>query len=128
MNFERTLSIKADLIGEIAQDVRNTAFVVLQGVTLKTPKDTGIATSSWLLGISNAPTERPLTSVGKDQSNSEAQAKGLVIIGQYPNNSLPDLWIVNNQPYIGRLNDGYSEQTPAKFVEASISEAVNRTF
>jgi hypothetical protein len=128
MNYERTLSIKADMIGEISQDVRKTAFVVLQGVTLKTPKDTGLATSSWLLGISNAPTDRPLTSVGKDQSNSEAQAKGLVIIGQYPNSALPDLWIVNNQPYIGRLNDGYSEQTPAKFVEASISEAVNRTF
>ena len=128
MNYERTLSIKADMIGEISQDVRKTAFVVLQGVTLKTPKDTGLATSSWLLGISNAPTERPLTSVGKDQSNSEAQSKGLVIIGQYPNNALPDLWIVNNQPYIGRLNNGYSEQTPAKFVEASISEAVNRTF
>lgn len=128
MNFERTLSIKSDLIGEIAQDVRKTAFVVLQGVTLKTPKDTGLATSSWLLGISNAPTEQPLTSVSADQSAGAAQAKGLVIIGQYPNNALPDLWIVNNQPYIGRLNDGYSEQTPAKFVEASISEAVNRKF
>lgn len=128
MNFERTLSIKSDLIGEIAQDVRKTAFVVLQGVTLKTPKDTGLATSSWLLGISNAPTEQPITSVGAAQSASEAQAKGLVIIGRYPNGALPDLWIVNNQPYIGRLNDGYSLQAPAKFVEASISEAVNRTF
>ena len=128
MNYERTLSIKADMIGEISQDVRKTAFVVLQGVTLKTPKDTGLATSSWLLGISNAPTEQPLTSVPAAQSAGESQGKGLRIIAQYPNNALPDLWIVNNQPYIGRLNDGSSLQAPAKFVEQSISEAVNRTF
>lgn len=134
MNFERTLSIKSDLIGEIAQDVRKTAFVVLQGVTLKTPKDKGEATSNWILGIGSPSAERrkPYVEGSKGstaaQNITAAQQAGLAVIAQYPNNSLPDLWIVNNTPQIVPLNDGSSLQTPAKFVEQSISEAVNRTF
>ena len=130
MRYERTLSIKSDLTGEVSQEVRKTMFFVLQGVTLKTPKDTGLATSSWILGIAAAPTEQPssLTAPGAAQSAGIAQAVGLRVMAQYPKNHLPDLWLVNNQPYIGRLNDGYSLQAPAKFVEQSISEAVNRKF
>ena len=119
------LSIKDELMADISQEVRKVGFKVLQGVALKTPKDTGLATSGWLVGIQNAPSDTPTAAPGASASAGLAQSAGLSVIGQYPKQALPDLWIVNNLPYIGRLNDGYSLQAPAKFVEQSIAEAVS---
>lgn len=119
------LSIKDELTASLADEVRKVGFKVLQGVTLKTPKDTGLATSGWLVGIQNAPSDTPTAAPGASASAGLAQSAGLSVIGQYPKQELPDLWIVNNLPYIGRLNDGYSLQAPAKFVEQSIAEAVS---
>lgn len=36
------------------------------------------------------------------------------------------VWLVNNLPYIGRLNDGHSTQAPAGFIEAGIQAAISR--
>lgn len=125
MSFAKSLSVEAELTELLSTEVRQVGFRVLQGVTLKTPKDTGLATSAWLVGIQNAPTDAPTVGPGKDASAGIAQQAGLSVIGAYPKNQLPDLWIVNNLPYIGKLNDGSSAQAPAKFVEQSIAEAVS---
>lgn len=125
MSFAKSLSVMDELTELTSQEVRKVGFRVLQGVTLKTPKDTGLATSAWLVGINSAPNDAPTVGPGKENSAAQAQQAGLSIIGAYPKNALPDLWIVNNLPYIGRLNDGYSAQAPAKFVEQSIAEAVS---
>lgn len=119
------LSIRDELTADISREVRKVGFKVLQGVTLKTPKDTGLATSAWLVGVRNAPTAEPTVAPGASASAGQAQQAGLSVIGTYPQNNLPDLWIVNNLPYIGKLNDGSSLQAPAKFVEQSIAEAVS---
>lgn len=126
MRFKQSLSVFNDLTAEISEDVRKVGFKVLQGVTLKTPKDKGLATSSWLVGIQSPPTEQPTVSpTDAAGSTSYALNAGGQIIAVYPKNQLPDLWIVNNLPYIGKLNDGSSLQAPAKFVEQSIAEAVS---
>lgn len=132
MSFAKSLSVEAELTELLSAEVRKIGFRVLQGVTLKTPKDTGLATSAWLVGIQNAPSDAPIQpydsgSKGSTaaQNISAAQQAGLSVIGAYPKNQLPDLWIVNNLPYIGKLNDGSSAQAPAKFVEQSIAEAVS---
>ena len=125
MSFAKSLSVLDELTELTSQEMRKVGFKVLQGVTLKTPKDTGLATSAWLVGIQSAPADAPTVGPGKDVAAGIAQQAGLSVIGAYPKNALPDLWIVNNLPYIGRLNDGYSLQAPAKFVEQSIAEAVS---
>lgn len=125
MSYAKSLSVLDELTELTSQEVRSVGFRVLQGVTLKTPKDTGLATSAWLVGIQSAPSGAPTVGPGKETAAAQAQQAGLSIIGAYPKNALPDLWIVNNLPYIGRLNDGYSAQAPAKFVEQSIAEAVS---
>ena len=122
MRFEQSLSVLDDLTAEISEEVRTVGFKVLQGVTLKTPKDTGLATSAWLVGIQNPPIGQPSDAPGAAASAGLAQQAGLSVIGQYPKQNLPNLWIVNNLPYIGRLNDGSSLQAPAKFVEQTIAE------
>lgn len=119
------LSVSAELTASIADEVRKIGFKVLQGVTLKTPKDTGLATSGWLVGIQSPPNDTPEQAPGASASAGLAQSAGLTVIGRYPKQRLPDLWIVNNLPYIGKLNDGSSLQAPAKFVEQSIAEATS---
>lgn len=126
MSFAKSLSIADELTAEISQEVRKTGFLVLQGVTLKTPKDTGLATSSWLVGVNNAPLDAPtLSPVDAGSSNAYAINNGQQVIATYPQDKLPALWIVNNLPYIGRLNDGSSLQAPAKFVEQTIAEVTS---
>lgn len=126
MSFSKSLSVLDELTELTSQEVRKVGFKVLQGVTLKTPKDTGLATSSWLVGIQSAPRDAPTTSPADAASSTlYAVNAGLSVIGVYPKNQLPDLWIVNNLPYIGRLNDGSSLQAPAKFVEQTIAEVVS---
>ncbi|MDP5205444.1 hypothetical protein ORI99_00065 [Alishewanella sp. SMS9] len=126
MSYAKSLSVLDELTELTSEEVRTVGFKVLQGVTLKTPKDTGLATSAWLVGIKSAPTDAPTVGPGKDVSAGIAQQTGLSVIGAYPKNALPDLWIVNNLPYIGELNNGTSQQAPGgKFVEQSIAEAVS---
>lgn len=126
MSFKQSLSVLDELTELTSQEVRKVGFKVLQGVTLKTPKDTGLATSAWLVGIQSAPKDEPTVSPTNAQaSTGYAVSAGLSVINAYPKNQLPDLWIANNLPYIGKLNDGSSLQAPAKFVEQSIAEAVS---
>ena len=71
-----------------SQEVRKVGFKVLQGVTLKTPKDTRLATSAWLVGIQSAPADSPTVGPGKDVAAGIAQQAGLSVIGAYPKNAL----------------------------------------
>ena len=132
MSFAKSLSVLDELTELTSEEVRTVGFKVLQGVTLKTPKDTGQATSGWLMGIGSAPTAAPAAAYvpGKkgstaDQNIAAAQQAGLSVIGAYPKNALPDLWVANNLPHIVPLNQGSSLQTGAFFVEQSIAEAVS---
>ena len=121
MSFSRSLSIKSELTSEISQEVRKLGIRIDQGVVLGTPVDTGRARGNWLVGIGTAPAG---TSESLDKGGSATIQAAITTIGSYPVNALPDLWIVNNLPYIGRLNDGWSEQAPAKFVDAAIDRAL----
>lgn len=121
MTFERTLSIKSELTADISQEIRKLGIIIDQGVVIGTPVDTGVARANWLAGVGSAPTG---TSTDLDKAGGQTIQRNNGTIATYPANGLPDLWIVNNLPYIGRLNDGYSEQAPAKFVEIAIDRAL----
>ena len=114
------LSIASDLTEFVSQEIRKLGIIIDQGVVLGTPVDTGAARGGWLVGINNAPAGDGIN----DQAGFAAIQSGVSVIGTYPTTNLPDLWIVNNLPYIGRLNDGYSLQAPSKYVEAVIEQAV----
>jgi hypothetical protein len=121
MSFSRSLSIKSELTEDISREVRKLGIRIDQGVVLGTPVDTGRARANWLVGIGTAPAG---TTENLDQGGNASIQAAVSVIGNYPADKLPDLWIVNNLPYIGRLNDGSSEQAPAKFVEAAIDRAL----
>ena len=118
-----SLSIYADLEEDVNKLARATAFNLLTGIVKKTPVDTGRARGNWQLNINN-----PISSISDEKSQSGAAAinKGAAVIGKAKDIEFPVFWLTNNLPYIGRLNNGYSQQAPAKFVETEIKRVVNK--
>lgn len=79
----------------------------------------GRARANWLPSLETPSTEvveEPDPS-GAGPINKMAQVTAAYKLGQ-------KIWIVNSLPYIQRLNEGHSTQSPAGFVEAGIQVGV----
>ena len=100
--------------------MKNTALVVDQAVVLATPVDTGRARSNWITEL-NQPTSEIVPA--SDRSGQGAISQGAAVIAQARQGNT--IHITNNLPYISRLNNGYSAQAPASFVEQAIQIGVN---
>jgi hypothetical protein len=121
MSFANDLSIDDELTAEINKEARIVALKALRNVVLATPVDTGRARGNWRVGVNFDPTgeiER------KSRKGSIAIKVGQSEIAGAKDKGLVDIVIANNLSYIERLNDGWSEQAPAKFVEKAIRRAV----
>jgi len=112
--------------------MRKLALVVDQTVVVATPVDTGRARSNWRVSV-NAPLRDTTnayvlgekgSTTGQNTGAAIAQAKEAV---SRVDSSRDVIYISNNLPYIGRLNDGYSAQAPAGYVESAIGAATNVT-
>lgn len=79
----------------------------------------GHARRNWQVGQAVAPSDER---AGEDSGGFLTIAQGKAEIGRY--RRLVRLWVVNNAPYIGRLNDGHSTQAPVGFVERALARAV----
>ena len=103
---------------------RETANVIAGTVVTSTPADVGTAKSNWQAGVNNRPTGTiPAYSPGSKGSSAGINERAAIdrartIIASYkPGNTVH---LTNNLPYIGLLNDGYSAQAPAGFVERAL--------
>lgn len=83
-----------------------------------TPVDTGWARSNWLVNI-GAP--HPGV-IGSREAVSPHPSPITKMLGYRL--GFGRVFISNNVPYIGRLNDGYSQQAPAGFVQRAIEKAI----
>lgn len=88
-----------------------------------TPVDTSQALSNWqvTLGVASAHRIPPIIP-GKHGSTYELSADQAIEFAiAVAKTAKPgqSVWISNKLPYIRRLNDGYSSQAPAGFVEAA---------
>lgn len=92
-----------------------TSLEVLRQVSQLTPVDSGRARSNWFMGVNAA--ERKITEDTKGANVAEAAQVKLTIKGA------DTVFVSNNLPYIERLNDGYSKQAPANFVESAAQVA-----
>ncbi len=86
-----------------------------------TPVDTGHARANWVPSIG-----APFRSEVSGTSSAEHDTGVAQVLG-YKLASGQMLYVSNNVPYIRRLNDGWSQQAPALFVEACIDRAIART-
>lgn len=94
-----------------------------------TPIDFGWASANWFINV-GAPTTG---NGGQLDANSPAsvgaregqQASSVArFVSSYDYTSGQSVHIGNNVPYINRLNNGWSDQAPAGFVDDAVQEAV----
>lgn len=96
-----------------------------------TPRDTGWARSNWIpsIGVSS---ERQGNLIDPDAGAvaeaRRASEQGQALIATTYTLNKGKVFVTNNVPYIGRLNDGHSQQAPAGFVQAAIARAVRGAF
>lgn len=95
---------------------RRCALAVDAAVVLATPVDTGRARANWQVEIGG-----PASGVVEptDKSGQTAISAGTKVIQDYKGGN--SINITNNLPYIERLNEGWSKQAPAGFVEQAVN-------
>lgn len=119
MTFEKSLSISVDMEDEINEEARILALSLLNGLTIRTPVDTGRARGNWFVS-----TSKPNREIKEDRRSAEAISDGSQKIDNAKSIEYPSITLSNNLPYIERLNDGHSLQAPKKFVEIEIDRVV----
>jgi ribosome modulation factor len=94
-----------------------------------TPVDRGTARSNWVVrrGSPFSLVYRayaPGRFLGRGETANRAAALRQAAGVLRGHNDGAAIYITNNLPYIGRLNDGYSKQSPRKFVQRGITQGV----
>lgn len=118
------LEKKAKAIDEAAsQNAVDTALAIVGDLAYKTPVDTSQALSNWIVTL-ESPSGQQIKPhfPGSQGSTQRASAETLNSAKLVLRNKKPGqaIFITNNLPYIRRLNDGYSAQAPAGFVERAV--------
>jgi len=126
--FSRRITLRGRKIAEGADALtRKVALAADQAVVMGTPVDTGRARSNWIAALGGPASEvieayAPGEEGSTEAANTQAALdQGAAVISGY--RSGQEIHITNNLPYIQRLNDGYSAQAPANFVEQAVMEA-----
>ena len=89
----------------------------------ETPVDTGWARANWVPQI-GAPRLDPVSNPNDITSGPQERGLADVIVGYKL--ARGSIYITNNVPYIGRLNNGTSIQAPRAFVQSSITKAIQK--
>lgn len=107
--------------------------LIVNTVVMATPVDTGHARANWQVGISQEKTDEvEFTDVNIADEGHSAHSTG--VTGQATideavrvlNTKAPGqtIHITNNVPYIKRLNEGWSAQAPAGFVQKAVNASI----
>jgi hypothetical protein len=125
---ETRFRILASQVGTNANSlVRQLHLALLTAIVPATPVDTGRARSNWLTGLNTARREQvgyPVAGAGDaiDPSGTSSLVEGQQVGAAF---RAPDvLYLSNNLPYIGALNEGWSRQAPAGYVQQAIETSI----
>lgn len=97
---------------------RKIALEVLRRVVMRTPVDQGRARGNWQTEVG---TMNEGESDVVDPGGGAAIEAGVSAIESWTAENV-GLFIFNNVPYIGKLEDGYSDQAPAGMVKVTVAE------
>ena len=119
--FAHTLEELADVIdADYSKVVRLTVLKIYKNIIMRSPVDTGAYRASHGIAVGNEPSE----SEGLKGERTDEELTAL-------ENEFPGLdwklgdgtiWIYNNQPYAGRLEDGHSKQAPNGVYSVALAE------
>lgn len=125
LDLAASMERKAKAIDAAASQLAvETAQTIVGDLAFKTPVDTSQALSNWIVTL-DSPSDNKIKPhfPGEGGSTQKASAAETinqarkVLSGKRPGQKI---YITNNLPYIKRLNEGYSKQAPAGFVERSV--------
>lgn len=109
-----------DIPRQVNEIKKQTAMEIVLTVVPATPVRSGQARSNYYVTVGNPDTTStafgPFTRDGYQSIARAREAIQRVQPGQ-------PIYITNNLPYIGRLNDGYSTQAPANFIQIAVAQA-----
>lgn len=132
LGFVRRINRRSKNLGRnVAQATKDAAKEMLAEVVLATPVDTGKARSNWKVGVGSPDygvrsPYAPGRHLGIDES---ANAAAAISVGEATIQAAPDnlpLFISNDVEYIEKLNNGWSKQAPANFIERAFARASGR--
>lgn len=115
----RMRQIARDIEPAAGNLVNQTAGVILATVVPATPVDTGRARGNWQVNVGSSIFSE-IERLDQTGASTIAQGQGEIASRK----SGQSVYIVNNVGYIGRLNEGYSAQAPAGFVELAVQSAI----
>lgn len=106
--------------------VSQVAMAIGPVLVYATPVDTSRARANWQAGVGTIPTEYlfppPSTPPSASYGGPAAIAAILAAADNYRGGSY--IAIVNNSPYIQRLNNGWSAQAPSAFVQLAVMAGI----
>lgn len=101
--------------GNIDKTLRHTVVLVSQGVIMNSPVLTGRFRSNWQFG-------KTFPSNSLDTFDKSGAATLARMAGQTVSlKAGGEVWIVNNLPYAGKLEYGYSKKAPAGMVRVTLA-------
>jgi hypothetical protein len=108
-----------DVVVNSNDNVIKLATVITQVVVVATPVDTGHARANWVATISEEDTQEKNSFDKGGQATIEA-ARAVIASRK----TEQTIHLTNNVKYVPRLNEGWSAQAPAGFVEKAINTAI----
>ena len=102
--------------GNIDKAVRQTVAIIAQELDQRTPRDTGRLAANWQFGKYSPPSGVVTTvalapgAVGARIAAESATVRAGGVV-----------WIVNNLPYAGRIEYGYSQKAPEGMVRITLA-------
>lgn len=109
----------AETVKDFSELVSSLGLQVYTNLVYTTPVDTGRARSNWQASVGTPKggtrgVQEPFSLIIEAKAEFEASRI----------QKFPVLFIANNLPYIQRLNDGWSQQAPAGFVERAVDSVL----
>jgi len=110
-SFAKSSALDTDIV------IRKIALDLYNGITQKTPVDTGRAKGNWNISVS-----RKDETINDNATSTSFGNKGTPKYTVKKGDGLRDIYITNSLPYIYALEGGHSGQAPSGMVELTINE------
>lgn len=104
----------------VARVVKDLVIEIVEEVAPATPIRSGQAQSNWMTFVGTAPGFYKANESANSAATEAIDMARKVMAGW---NGVGDIHIVNNVPYIAKLNAGSSQQAPKLFVQAAVLRA-----
>ncbi|QBZ71728.1 hypothetical protein [Pseudomonas phage KP1] len=121
---DRLERIDKELNGAASDIAVDAALAIVGDLAYRTPVDSSQALSGWQVTLDTPAAGRigPHFPGFQGSTYRQSAAETISLAKAVLKNKQPGqaIYITNNEPYIKRLNDGYSAQAPAGFVERAI--------